>query len=215
VDTLNEHIVATAIYFYDVESTTAEMKISFRQRACMTEEYYHFNRTDWVFPPRDFPVHREDIESMLGFKEKSNLFAPTTQEIGYISVVQGRLITWPSTLQYRFESATLADGASNLSTVPGHHRYVMLSLVDPHYRICSTRNVPPQEHAWWAEEVHNILALRRIPLEVAVMITEMTGGWPLSVDEVRIQQEQHNRERRWAEGAFMELMDTVDFGGEF
>ncbi|KFX89521.1 hypothetical protein V490_06962 [Pseudogymnoascus sp. VKM F-3557] len=215
MDTLNEHIVATAIYFYDIENTAAEMKISFRQRACMTEEYYHFNRTDWPSPPRNFKVDREDIESMLGFKEKSNLFAPTTQEIGYISAVQGRLITWPSTLQYRFESATLADGASNLSTVPGHCRYVMLSLVDPHYRICSTRNVPPQEHAWWAEEVHNILALCRIPLEVAVMITEMTGGWPLSVDEVRIQQEQHTRERRWAEGAFMELMGTVDFGGEF
>ncbi|OBT47266.1 hypothetical protein VE00_03432 [Pseudogymnoascus sp. WSF 3629] len=239
MDTLNEHIVATAIYFYDVENTTAEMKISFRQRACMDQAYYHYNRSDWPAPPKKFEVPREDIESMLGFKEKSNLFALTTQEIGYISAVQGRLITWPSTLQYRFESATLGDGASEISsssspkspspppsstptasksassTVPGYCRFVMLSLVDPHYRICSTRNVPPQEHAWWAEEVHNILALCRIPLEVAVMITEMTGGWPVSVDEVRLQQEQLTMERKWAERAFTELMDTVDFGGEF
>ncbi|KFY49141.1 hypothetical protein V495_00697 [Pseudogymnoascus sp. VKM F-4514 (FW-929)] len=238
MDTLNEHIVATAIYFYDVENTTAEIKISFRQRACMTEEYYHYNRTDWPSPPENFKVHREDIESMLGYKEKSNMGALTTQEIGHISAVQGRLITWPSTLQYCFETATQTNGASKissspslklpsplpsstptaskpaLSTFPGHCRYVMLSLVDPHYRICSTRNVPPQEHAWWAEEVHKILALCRIPLELAVMITEMTGGWPVSVDEVRLQQKQRNREREWAEGAFLELMDTVWFGGD-
>jgi hypothetical protein len=184
-NTLNEHIVATAIYFYDIENTTAaEMKISFRQRAYMNQDDYHYDRSDWPAFPSKFEVPREDIESMLGFKEKSNLFALTTQEIGYISAVQGRLITWPSTLQYRFEQATLADSASEIpssssprspsppppsstptasksdsSTVPGYCRFVMLSLVDPHYRICSTRNVPPQEHAWWAEEVHNILAL--------------------------------------------------------
>ncbi|KFZ18182.1 hypothetical protein V501_01338 [Pseudogymnoascus sp. VKM F-4519 (FW-2642)] len=234
-------IVATAIYFYDVENTTAaEMKISFRQRAYMDQGGYHYNRSDWPAFPSKFEVPREDIESMLGFKEKSNLFALTTQGIGYISAVQGRLITWPSTLQYRFEQATLADSASEipssssprspsppppsstptasksaLSAVPGYCRFVMLSLVDPHYRICSTRNVPPQEHAWWAGEVHNILALCRIPLEVAVMITEMTGGWPVGVDEVRLQQEQLLRERKWAERAFTEIMDYVDFGGEF
>ncbi|OBT99904.1 hypothetical protein VE01_02208 [Pseudogymnoascus verrucosus] len=76
-------IVATAIYFYDVENTTAaEMKISFRQRAYMGQDDYHYNRSDWPAFPSKFEVPREDIESMLGFKEKSNLFALTTQEIG-------------------------------------------------------------------------------------------------------------------------------------
>lgn len=91
----------------------------------------------------------------------------------------------------------------------------MLSLVDPHYRVCSTRNVPPQEHAWWAEEVHKILALRQIPLEIAVIITEMTDGWPVSMDEARLHQEQLMRECKWAERAFAELPNYVDFAGEF
>ncbi|KFZ15934.1 hypothetical protein V502_05326 [Pseudogymnoascus sp. VKM F-4520 (FW-2644)] len=209
MDTLNEHIVATAIYFYDVENTT-EIKISFRQRACMDEGDYHYNRSDWSASPDNFKVPREDIEAMLGFNDTSNLFALPTQEIGYISAPQGRLITWPNTLQYRFEPVTLVD-----ATIPGHCRFLMLSLVDPHYRVCSTRNVPPQEHAWWAEEVHKTLALRQIPLEIAVMITEMTDGWPVSMDEARLHQEQLMRELKWAERAFTELPDYVDFGGEF
>ena len=28
---------------------------------------------------------------------------------------------------------------------------LVLWLVDPNYRICSTRNVPPQRSDWWAE----------------------------------------------------------------
>jgi hypothetical protein len=33
-------------------------------------------------------------------------------------------------------------------TEPGHCRFLTLSLVDPTYRICSTRNVPPQQTDW-------------------------------------------------------------------
>lgn len=207
MDTLSEHIVATAIYFYDVENTT-EIKISFRQRACMDQLDYHYNHSDWPAFPDDFKVPREDIEAMLGFKEKA-LYSLPTQEIGYISAPQGRLITWSNTLQYRFEPVTLVD-----PTIPGHCRFVMLSLVDPHYRICSTRNVPPQEHTWWAEVVHKILALRQIPLEIAVMITDMTDGWPVSMDEAGLHQEQLMRERKWAARAFTEIPYFVDFGGE-
>ncbi|KAL6803322.1 hypothetical protein GGI42DRAFT_324279 [Trichoderma sp. SZMC 28013] len=40
-------------------------------------------------------------------------------------------------MKYRRELFELLD-----STVPGHHRYVTLLLVDPNSRICSTRNAP-------------------------------------------------------------------------
>jgi hypothetical protein len=30
----------------------------------------------------------------------------------------------------------------------GHIRFATLWLVDPHYRICSTQNVPPQDPSW-------------------------------------------------------------------
>lgn len=38
-------------------------------------------------------------------------------------------------------------------TKPGHRRFVALWLVDPHQRIVSTANVPPQRLDWWAEAV--------------------------------------------------------------
>lgn len=38
-------------------------------------------------------------------------------------------------------------------TKPGHRRFIALWLVDPHQRIVSTANVPPQQLDWWAEAV--------------------------------------------------------------
>ncbi|KFY05824.1 hypothetical protein V492_08277 [Pseudogymnoascus sp. VKM F-4246] len=177
----------------------------------MNDEDHHYNRSDWPASASEFEVPSPDIEAMLGCKEYCNMSALPTQEIGNMSTPQGRLITWPSTLQSRFEPATLVD-----AIMPGHCRFVMLSLVDPYYHVCSTRNAPRQQNAWWAEEVHNILALRRFPLEVAVMITEMTGGWPVSMDEARRHQEQFVGERIWTDRAFTELMDKMEMlGGYF
>lgn len=38
-------------------------------------------------------------------------------------------------------------------TKPGHRRFITLWLVDPHTRIISTANVPPQQMSWWAGSV--------------------------------------------------------------
>ena len=50
--------------------------------------------------------------------------------------------------QHRVSSFSLLD-----RTRPGHRRFVALWLVDPHQRIISTANVPPQRADWWAEAV--------------------------------------------------------------
>lgn len=50
--------------------------------------------------------------------------------------------------QHRVSSFRLAD-----PTKPGHRRFIALWLVDPHRRIISTANVPPQQRSWWAEAV--------------------------------------------------------------
>ena len=34
-----------------------------------------------------------------------------------------------------------------------HRRFIALWLIDPHQRIISTGNVPPQQQDWWAEAV--------------------------------------------------------------
>lgn len=36
-------------------------------------------------------------------------------------------------------------------TKPGHRRFIALWLVDPHNRILSTANVPPQRQDWWVD----------------------------------------------------------------
>jgi hypothetical protein len=209
MDTLNEHIVATAMYFFDVENTT-ETRISFRQRTYAGEEDYNYNRGNGALQPSEFEVDVVDIEAMLGFKPTHSCSIPPMQEVGSISAPQGRLITWPSTLQHRIEPVTLIN-----ATIPGHRRFVMLSLVDPHYRVCSTRNVPPQGHVWWSEEVHGILTSRGIPLEVAELITDMADSWPVGIDEARRDQEHLMRERKWAEEAFTESLGWVIFGEQY
>ncbi|KAL5610871.1 hypothetical protein FOBRF1_006988 [Fusarium oxysporum] len=37
-------------------------------------------------------------------------------------------------------------------TRPGHRRFIALWLVDPHRRIVSTANVPPQKRDWWSHK---------------------------------------------------------------
>jgi len=66
------------------------------------------------------------------------------QDLGSVSTPQGRLLAFPNTLQHKVEGFELID-----KTRPGHRRFLVLWLVDPHYRICSTRNVPPQQESWW------------------------------------------------------------------
>lgn len=66
------------------------------------------------------------------------------QNIGSVTTPQGRLLAFPNTLQHKVEPFELVD-----KTRPGHRRFLVLWLVDPHYRICSTRNVPPQQESWW------------------------------------------------------------------
>ncbi|KAJ4315638.1 hypothetical protein N0V94_005835 [Neodidymelliopsis sp. IMI 364377] len=50
--------------------------------------------------------------------------------------------------QHRVSPFELAD-----PNKPGHRQFIALWLVDPHKRIISTANVPPQQRSWWTEAV--------------------------------------------------------------
>lgn len=192
---LNDHIVATAIYYYDVENVT-QARISFRCRAYLNEEEYHYQRDFSSRQSDDFEPGFEDMASMLGFDPENFLLQPSAQEIGSVTAPQGRLITWPNTLQYRVEPISLVD-----VTIPGHRRFITLSLVDPHYRVCSTQNVPPQRHDWWAGEISDTLSTRGIPREVADLITDKSSDWLMSMDEARQARERLMQEHKWTEMA--------------
>jgi hypothetical protein len=66
-------------------------------------------------------------------------------------------------------------------TKPGHRRFIALWLVDPHVRIVSTANVPPQQQSWWLESVLGSTkespagsSASRIPPELTQLMAERT-----------------------------------------
>ncbi|KFY38791.1 hypothetical protein V495_06374 [Pseudogymnoascus sp. VKM F-4514 (FW-929)] len=192
---LNEHVVATAIYYYDIKNVT-ETSISFRQRARLNEWDYHYDRD--CARSSEYEPDVYELSPMLGFSEAYYNGAEAVQELGSLSEQQGRLITWSNALQYRVEPFTLVD-----PTIPGHRRFIILSLVDPHYRICSTMNVPPQRQDWAGEADG---ALQEAGYDVA---GGKEYGW-VSMDEARRAKEEMERERIWADRA-LALIDEVAF----
>ncbi|KAJ1711433.1 hypothetical protein NYO67_6445 [Aspergillus flavus] len=120
---LNERIAASAIYYYDSENIKPST-LSFRQ---------HGRSDFWVF----------------GTSEGMNFSKPSS-ELASVLCQEGRLLTFPNTVQHRVSSFSLADRSK-----PGHRRILALFLVDPHRRIISSANVPPQREDWLPEELES------------------------------------------------------------
>ncbi|KXX73990.1 hypothetical protein MMYC01_209021 [Madurella mycetomatis] len=124
---MNERIVATALYYLDSENVTPS-HLSFRMK---TSSY------------------QEDLQGRVGqymYRSYERIFGTclmdgdTVQNYGMVETREGRLLAFPNVfLQDR--------------TRPGHRRFIALWLVDPHQRIVSTANVPPQQLGWWAGEI--------------------------------------------------------------
>ncbi|KAI7784137.1 hypothetical protein LA080_010449 [Diaporthe eres] len=129
---LNEHIAATALYYYDVDNVT-DAKISFRTEAELDSMDMRYEQDDHA-----------PLAEIFGIASRNLRDEPPFQNLGSVTTPQGRLLAFPNTLQHKVEPFELVD-----KTRPGHRRFLVLWLVDPHYRICSTRNVPPQQESWY------------------------------------------------------------------
>lgn len=182
---LNEHIVASAVCYYDVENIEGA-RISFQQEAHIEDGEFNI-RDPWA-------IERVwDIPTFDYFGDESPPEA--LQDLGSISIpAAGRFIAWSNTLRYKAEAFRLKDPSR-----PGHLRYITLWLVDPHYRICSTRNVPPQQHSWWSKAALRAPKLSEsLPAELVKMVDEQTDGWPMSPEVAREIREQTESEREMA-----------------
>ena len=126
---LNEHIVATAIYYYDVENVT-DSRLRLRQEAWLDSSEMSYRQGD-----------HGPLAVVFGMNTLNDEAA--VQELGAIVTKADRLLVFPNTLQHKVEPFELADRSK-----PGHRRFLVLWLVDPHYRIMSTANVPPQQTEW-------------------------------------------------------------------
>ena len=172
---LNEHICATALYYYDNENIT-DSHLAFRTRVEADNSF------DLTYEQSDY----EGIEEIFGAKNDE----ATIQERGKVLTKEGRLLAFPNVLQHAVMPFELVD-----KTKPGHRKILALFLVDPAARVLSTANVPPQQKHWWTErsnkegkapDGHN-------GLQDAVL--NETGGLPISLEEAKKLREELMAER--------------------
>lgn len=171
---LNERICASSIYYYAQENITAS-RLSFRQ---LTSSEDLRNKT---YGQDDY----SGVEILHGVKQGG----PCVQYLGSVSTRQGRIIAFPNVLQHQVQPFELAD-----PTKPGYRKILALFLVDPHRRVLSTANVPPQQRDWWWSEsvAGNTPAvygtrLQELPVEILDKVVKEIDGtqWPISLEEAK------------------------------
>lgn len=161
--TLNEHIAATAIYYFDSKNVS-DSRIHFRHEAFLEQEKLEYEQSEHT------PLC-EIFGTATMYEE------PAVQEIGSIATPGGRLLAFPNTLQHKVDPFKLIDPSKN-----GHRRILVLWLVDPNYRILSTRSVPPQQHDWWATKAKQKLE-EKLPKELQEIVYEFMKEDTMTVDE--------------------------------
>ena len=180
----------TALYAYDVTNVT-QPQVEFRQETPMSSSVYRWEgyrgiRCKLDDPSMHFINNRSafgELQALADIFELDPLdldgemspFALPYQTIGRIEMRQGRLVTFPNTMEHRIQPIELID-----PTRSGHYRYISLCLVDPNYRICSTRNIPAQQPSWWIEAVQPILMQKGLPRELADQIISHCNDWPVN-----------------------------------
>lgn len=143
----NEHICATALYYYDNDNIT-DSHLAFRTCA---------NQEDLMM---ELNYEQEDRYS-IGRTFKIDPAGDTLQDLGSVLTREDRLLAFPNVYQHRVAPFELVD-----KTKPGHRKILALFLVDPAIPIISTANVPPQQKHWWRDEVNS----GRLPPEIVDMV---------------------------------------------
>ncbi|KJZ73699.1 hypothetical protein HIM_06817 [Hirsutella minnesotensis 3608] len=128
---LNEHICASALFYYDSENIT-ESRLAFRAR-CDEEELQmlEYQQNDHRSISRTFAINADRGQDTV------------LQDVGSVLTRQGRAVFFPNLLQHRVMPFSLKDRSN-----PGHRKILALFLVDPAIPIVSTANVPPQQPHW-------------------------------------------------------------------
>jgi hypothetical protein len=153
----------------------------------------------------------EFLQDVFGFADDVHSSDETnvTQNLGSVSTHEGRLLTFPNILQHRVSPFSLADRSK-----PGHRKILALFLVDPHLRIISSANIPPQREDWWKErrKVVGQLLGGRLPVELQEMVTGDLGtACSVSMDEAKQYRLELMEERKTAAVHQNENFETGDF----
>ncbi|TEB33690.1 hypothetical protein FA13DRAFT_106160 [Coprinellus micaceus] len=184
---MNEAICATAIYYYSSENVT-ESRLAFRQQS------HNFDYDDVSYEQE----HHDWLHQVYGLRQHRD----TVQDLGSVVTKEGRLLTFPNILQHQVQPFKLED-----PTKPGHRKILALFLVDPHYSVISTADVPPQRHDWWAEEtfgpahelpsstkMKELIELLPVELRDKVM-DDMEDDFPITLEKAEGYREELMKER--------------------
>ncbi|ORX73951.1 hypothetical protein DL89DRAFT_219533 [Linderina pennispora] len=160
----NEHIVATGIYYYDVDNIT-ESRLNFRQSI---KRLIHYEQGD-----------KRGVRLGYGIEVDGNLDAMLSQELGSVEALSGRCICFPNIYQHQVSGFKLKDPSK-----PGHRKILAFFLIDPSMRIPSTKVVPPQQQDWWAEKLFELPRFGSLPLTINDCLFEHIE-WPMSLEKAR------------------------------
>ncbi|KAK7745088.1 hypothetical protein SLS53_003323 [Cytospora paraplurivora] len=164
---LNERICATALYYLDSENIT-DSSLAFRMHTSygqdelqrkVGQDSYHW------------------LECLYGTNLGNG--GECIQNYGSVDTHEGRLLAFPNVFQHRVSPFKLVD-----PTKPGHRRFIALWVVDPHCRVISTANVPPQQQDWWTESVFGKSedsqksSVEKLPAEVVQLLREKGVALP-------------------------------------
>lgn len=185
---LNEHICATALFYYD-QANIEDSFLEFRQEID--------SEGMGMKPPQD---EYEPCEDLYGIEQEG----PAVQAIGKVLTRRGRILAFPNVMQHRVQPFGLADPSK-----PGYRKILAMFLVDPHIRILSTSNVPPQQRDWWAEEIRKIEVFAGLPIELFDRIIEEVDDFPIGWDEACNMREALMAERGRAREEFEQALASV------
>ena len=115
-----EHIVATGIFYYDTTDNMVDEGLQFR-RDIHSHEYRHFHQ-DYREPERPPPFD----------------YSRNTIELGSIKTPNGRCVVFPNDHHHK------VIRLSNKTNTPAVRKIACFFVVDPSYRILSTRDIPDQ-----------------------------------------------------------------------
>ncbi|KAI9219270.1 hypothetical protein BC828DRAFT_174884 [Blastocladiella britannica] len=188
----NEQIVATALYYYDMDNVT-ESKLAFRARVRAPE----YQQSDFF-----------GIESIYGLNGGVGILA---QPRGHITARAGRAVAFPNLYHHQVQRFRLAD-----PTRPGHRKIVAFFLIDPELRIPSSARVAPQRADWLAHAVlrgprdKERIVESTLPVEVVQRILLLTPHM-MTMAEAKKDRLVLMDERT----AMVEEVNTPDFLGAF
>ncbi|KAI8804834.1 hypothetical protein BJ742DRAFT_822600 [Cladochytrium replicatum] len=183
----HEAIVATGIYYYDIENITAS-RLSFRM--AVAAEYVPYFQNDI-----------NGLRQMYGIED----YGQANQVWGHIEASEGLCVAFPNVYQHKVEPFELAD-----KTKPGHRKILVFFLVNPNLKVSSTANIPPQQMDWYWREVQEIRngkrgksLLQKLPMEVLGLLRRKLEEMPQSerkvftLDEAREVRKELMAERKY------------------